>query len=730
VKQIFQNLRDGRIALTDVPCPHLQPGHLLLQSQVSLVSAGTERTLVEFGKANPIEKMRQQPDKVRMVWNKIRADGILPTVSTVMSRLDRPLPMGYCNAGAVLAVGLGVAGFRVGNRVASNGPHAEVVCVPSNLCARIPDEVTDENAAFTVVGAIALQGVRLAQPTLGECFMVIGLGLIGLMTVQILKAHGSRVLGADFDQHKLELARQFGAETVDLSIGEDPIAQAIHFTRGRGVDGVLITAATKSSEPVHQAAQVCRKRGRIVLVGVAGLQLSRQDFYEKELSFQISCSYGPGRYDPTYEQLGHDYPIGHVRWTAQRNFEAILDMMADGRLAMKPLVSHRFDFARAEDAYGLLTNDEPCLGMLLRYANCSPTGANHYREQSVTVNPTTRHATLPISAPVAGVIGAGNYACGTLIPALKKTGIALKTVASLGGSSCGYAARKFGFQEATTKIKRVINDEDINVLVIATRHDSHAQLVCEAMQAGKHVYVEKPLAVNRDQLKMVGEVYQQLSRGGNTPVLMVGFNRRFAPHAKTVRALLGTVHEPKCLVYTVNAGAVPSDHWLHDPAVGGGRVVGEMCHFIDLLRFLIGHPAVSIQVAGSGKGNGSPFCLDSVSATGAFPDGSSGTIHYFVNGHKSFPKERLDVFCAGKVLQLTNFRKLKGFGWRGFSNQRLWRQDKGNMACTQAFVQAVREGKANPIPFEELVEVTKLTFDVNDALALQPSAPIGGRVNG
>lgn len=711
MKQILQSLSNGRTELADIPCPQVKAGHLLIRTSTSLVSAGTERMLIEFGKAGLISKARQQPDKVRMVLDKIKTDGLMPTVDSVRSKLDRPLPLGYCNVGVVLEVGKGVEGFSVGDRVVSNGYHAEVVCVPKNLCARIPDTVNDEAAAFAVIGAIGLQGIRLAQPTLGETFAVTGLGLIGLITAQLLQAHGCKVLGIDIDQARLEIARQFGIVTVDLS-KEDPIAAGIAFSNNRGVDGVIITAATQSSEPVRQAAKKCRKRGRIILVGVTGLELSRADFYEKELSFQVSCSYGPGRYDPQYEQQGKDYPLGYVRWTEQRNFEAVLDTLALGRLDVKPLISHRFPLEQAEEAYELLSGKEPYLGVLLQYPKsrripdeepCSPS----LRLVDVQAIPNHSEKTGGV-APAIAVIGAGNFTTQAILPAIKKSGARLKIVASSGGVSGMHAGRKFGFEETTTETAQVFTDSDVDAVFVATRHDTHARFVLDSLRAKKHVFVEKPLCLTLEELGEIARANEEHAGA----MLMVGFNRRFSPHVQKMKSLLANLNEPKSLIVTVNAGTVPADHWTQDPAVGGGRVIGEVCHFIDLLRYLVGQPIECTQVTGMGKGAGLAAADDKVSVTMRFSDGSFGTVHYLSNGDKSFPKERVEVFCSGRILALDNYRVLKGYGWPGFRKMKLWRQDKGHVSEVQAFIKAVQQGGPQPIPFAEIEEVTKITLEV------------------
>lgn len=718
MKQILQSLKTGATEVAEVPCPAVKQGQLLIRSSRTLVSAGTERMLVEFGKAGWIAKARQQPDKVRMVLDKIKTDGLMPTVEAVFNKLEQPLSLGYCNVGVAMEVGSGVSDFSAGDRIASNGKHAEVVSVPMNLCAKVPENVSDDEAAFTVIGAIGLQGIRLAQPTLGEAVVVTGLGLIGLVTVQLLRAHGCRVLGIDFDPEKLALARQFGAEVVNLSAGEDPVAAANLFSRGRGIDAVLITASTKSSEPVHQAALMCRKRGRIVLVGVTGLALSRADFFEKELSFQVSCSYGPGRYDANYEEKGIDYPAGFVRWTEQRNFEAVLDMMADGRLDVKPLISHRFPIDDAEEAYALVGGAEPSLGILLQYPTETQKPEAALRRPTVELSAPTRPSSGEESGgkpPVVGFIGSGNYATAVLIPAFKETGARLKMVASSGGVSGVHAARKFGFEATTTDTENVFSDTRINTVVITTRHDSHARLACHALNTGKHLFIEKPLALTLSELAAIEQSYAAAHEAGTNPLVMVGFNRRFAPQIQKMKTLLNGVKESKVFVVTVNAGAIPPGHWTQDSAVGGGRIVGEACHFIDLLRFLANSPIIRFQAVSIGKAPGG-MAEDKASITLHFEDGSIGTIHYLANGHKSFPKERLEVFAGGRILQLDNYRKLKGFGWPGFRTMNLWRQDKGQKACAISFVRAIEQGGPAPIPFEDLMEVSRVSIEAAEML--------------
>lgn len=714
MKQILQNLENGDTQLEEIPCPSVKAGCLLIRTHVSLVSAGTEKMMVDFGKANLIDKARQQPDKVKMVLDKVKTDGLLPTIETVRSKMAQPLPLGYCNVGEVIEVGKGVEGFNVGDRVASNGKHAEVVCVPSNLCAKIPDSVDDESAAFTVIGAIALQGIRLVKPTLGETVVVTGLGLIGLVTVQLLRANGCRVLGVDFNASKLAMAKELGADIVDLSKGEDPIKSANSFSRGNGVDAVIITASTKSNQPMHQAATMCRKRGRIVLVGVVGLELSRADFFEKEISFQVSCSYGPGRYDPSYEEGGQDYPLGYVRWTEQRNFEAVLDALESKNIDVQPLISHRFPLEQIKEAYDLVGNGSPSMGILLQYPDEQAKTLDEVRVQTVKlVESTQAKATDNVNV---GFIGSGNYATMVLIPAFKKTGANMISVASSTGISGVHAGKKNGFSETTTDTEGLINSSNINTVIITTQHNSHAYFVCELLKAGKHVFVEKPLALQLDELVTIENEYRAAWSRGDNPLLMVGFNRRFSPQIQKIKLLLESAKEPKSFIMTVNAGDIPPEHWTQDKSVGGGRIIGEGCHFIDLLRFLAGAPIVKYQAMMMGEAAGVKIRDDKVSISLAFDDGSFGTVHYLANGNKSFPKERLEVFCGGGILQLDNFRKLHGYSWPGFSKMNLWSQDKGNQACASAFVNAVRKGQQSPISFDELIEVSKTSIHIAESL--------------
>ena len=708
MKQVLQNLSNGNTSLVDAPCPKNIKSNVLIATSKTVVSVGTERMLVNFGKANYFNKAKQQPDKVKRVLNKIVTDGLMATVNAVRSKLDQPLPLGYCNAGVILESD--VDGLEPGDRVVSNGNHAEVVRVPKNLCVKIPDDVDDESASFTVLGAIGLQGIRLIQPTMGECFVVTGLGLIGLLSVQMLRANGCRVLGIDLDSNKCELARKFGAETVDLSKGDDPIIIAQAFSRGRGVDGVLITAATQSDEVIHQSAEMCRKRGRIVLVGITGLNLRRDDFFKKEITLQVSASYGPGRHDSFYEDEGNDYPVGFVRWTEQRNFEAVLDMMSSGVLDVKSVITHRFDIENAIDAYSLLDNPD-ALGIVLNYPS--------QNQEALTKSKIKLNAQAPkiinSSIPCVGFIGAGNYASRILIPAFKEAGVVLDTLVTSGGISGVYHGNKNQFVTASTETKDLWINDKINTVAIVTRHDAHAQQVLEALKSGKNVFVEKPLALTLNDLDMIDKAYHDANKS-NTIRLMVGFNRRYAPHIVKMKELLNSHKSAKSIIMTINAGAIPTEHWTQNSLIGGGRIIGEACHFIDLMRHLIGHKIKGFTATMMGNTPGIELREDKTSITLSFEDGSFGTIHYLANGGSTFPKERIEVFCDDAVLQMDNYRVLTGYGWPRFKKMKLFRQDKGQKACVKAFTDSIINGKESPILYEELMESSRVSIEVANSL--------------
>ncbi|KPA16944.1 dehydrogenase [Candidatus Magnetomorum sp. HK-1] len=697
MKQLLHSFKTGNVTLMDTPLPHYSDTQIRIQSQCSLISAGTERMLINFGKAGYIQKARQQPEKVRQVFEKIQTDGLLTTIDAVQSKLNQPISMGYCNVGKVHALGRDVIDFQIGDRVLSNGPHADMVCVGNRLCARIPNSVDNISATFAVPGAIALQGIRLLNPTLGESIVVIGLGLIGLLTVQLLRANGCRVMGLDMNTKRCELAESYGAEAIQVSNNFDPIPACLQFSNGRGIDGVLITAATQSNELVDQAAKMCRKRGRIVLVGVSGLNLDRSLFYEKELSFQVSCAYGPGRYDVAYEDKGQDYPLPYVRWTAQRNMEAVLELMASGSITVESMVSHRFPFEQAQAAYDLIHDQSSTyLGVILEYANEKSDEFTY--QKSLKINSTQKEMPATI-----GLIGAGNFTGQVLLPSLKKTRARLKTIASKSGVSGTYLAQKFHFENSTTDMESIFEDPDITCVIITTRHNSHAPLVMRALNAGKHVFVEKPLCLTENELHDIQNKLKSLAP--EPPVLMLGFNRRFSPFVKKIMNFRKKISTPLSMIMTVNAGEIPKDHWTQDIKVGGGRILGEVCHFIDLLRYISQSPIKSIHTTGIPNETN-----DTLSIQMTFDNGCIGNIHYFSNGHRRFPKERLEIFAEGNIIQLDNFKSIKCYGKLKIKNSFPYRQDKGHSAEISEFVSSICQGTGAPIPLDEIFEVMNATL--------------------
>ena len=713
MKQIIQDLSSGETRMVDTPRPSSKKGNLVIDSRRSLISVGTERMLVDFGKASLLSKARQQPDKVKQVLDKVRTDGFFTTFDAVKSKLGQPIPLGYSSVGVVTDTG-GTSELVVGDRVVSNGPHAETVRVPKNLCARIPDSVSDDTATFAVVGSIGLQGVRLVNPTIGEAIVVIGAGLIGLMTVQILLANGCRVLAMDYDSAKLALAQQYGAEICNLSDKVDAVEAGMVFSDQRGVDAVLITASTKSNDPIENAAQMSRKRGRIVLVGVTGLNLSRDYFYEKELSFQVSCSYGPGRYDPAYEEGGNDYPLGFVRWTEKRNFETVLGLMASGKIDVTKMISKQLAFEKAPDAFQSLGEDKNLLGVVLSYDS-----SDEDRQPQTVELPGSSGTRAVVGNPAIAVIGAGNYASRVLIPALTKISANLGPIVTSSGLSGTITGEQSHATQSSTDIDIILKNTDIPAAIVATQHNSHAALTAQLLRAGKDVFVEKPLAVTHEQLADVREAYERASKKRNAPRLMVGYNRRFSPYTIAMKELVDRAQAPKSFIMTMNAGAIPADVWIQDNEVGGGRIIGEACHYIDLMRFLAGHRIIEIKAQKMGHNSSEDVTEDKAILLLRFADGSHGSIHYLANGATSFPKERVEVFANGSVLQIDNFKSLRGFGWPGFRGKSGWRQDKGQAACVAAFYQSILNGEPSPIPPGEIFEVAQATLEAADILRAQ-----------
>lgn len=718
MKQLLQNMRDGETVVTEVPTPTPPPGMALVKVAASLVSAGTERMLVEFGEKSLIDKARSRPDLVRQVLDKMRREGLISTLQATFNRLDQPMALGYSSAGTIISLGANMEGFKVGQRVACAGGgyavHAEYNLVPRALLTPLPDSVDFESAAFTTLGAIALHGFRLAEPQVGERVAVIGLGLLGLMTVQIAAAAGCKIFGIDTNPERVKLAEQFGLSACVRDRAEES-AQA--FTANRGFDVVLICADTTSNDPVELAGAIARDRARIVATGAVGLTIPRKVYYEKELNFINSRSYGPGRYDPSYEENGHDYPIGYVRWTEGRNFQTIVELLESGKLNVQPLITHRFPIEKAAEAYEIITGKKkvPFLGVLLTY----PQDDLNVHASRITF-PSAREARYASKAEGShvrlGVLGAGLFANATLLPAIKKLkDIELIGIASAGGLHAQHSGRKFGFAYACADDEQILNDPSINTVAILTRHNTHTDLAVRALQAGKHVFVEKPLAITPEPLDaIVGAVHA-------SPLLTVGFNRRFAPLAIELGQFLADRTEPLYAHYRVNAGYIPLNHWTQDPAQGGGRIIGEGCHFVDFLTFLTG--AAPVSVTAHALPDNGKYREDNVSMTFTFPDGSLGVVDYLANGDKSFPKERVEVFCGGRVAVLDDFRSLKTTrdGRRKVVKKA---QDKGWSGEWQAFSKAIQEDGEPPIPYEQLVGVTKATFAAIESLRAGQSVKI------
>ena len=724
MKQVLQHARTGEITVSEVPSPQLLPNCVLVRVAASVVSAGTERASAEFAGKSLLQKARSRPDLVREVVSKVRRDGIFSAWQTVRTRLDQPQAPGYSSAGTVIAVGDGVTDIQPGDRVACAGAgfavHAEVTCVPRLLVGRIPtdnpaEEVSFDQAAFATLGAVALHGLRTAEVRLGEQVAVIGLGLLGQLTIQLLKAAGCRVLGMDINPSRAELALRMGADAVAVSASEFRELCAAQ-SRGVGVDAVLITAETPSSEPVNLASAIARERAIVVAVGTVGIDIERRFYYEKELDFRISRSYGPGRYDAAYEQKGRDYPIGYVRWTENRNMEAFLQFLADKTIDVAPLITHRFPVEDAPKAYELIMgkSGQPFLGVVIQYsATCDSSPTLALVSKPDTTAPAPKSAADVLSV---GLLGAGVFACGTLVPALKAAAnTKLIGVCTATGSRSRYAAEKFGFQYCTTDHNRLIHDPGINTVVIATRHHLHAPQVLAALRAGKNVFCEKPLCLSEDELRSIIQAYFA-SDSAHRPVLMVGYNRRFAPMIGQLKSFLSPISEPLALHYRVNAGYLSSDHWVNDREQGGGRILGEVCHFVDLLTFLAASPVTEVE--GRALKNAGRYSGDNVMIALRFANGSEGTISYLANGDRSFSKERLEVFGGGAAAVLEDFRRLDlSRNETKKSVHSRWRQDKGHRNEWAAFENALRQGRNAPIAFDELVNSTLATLRIQESVA-------------
>jgi len=728
MKQIIQDLKKGNTILEEVPQPQIKRGHLLIKTKRSLVSLGTERMLVEFGKSNLISKAKSQPDKVKQVLDKIKTDGLVPTLEAVFKKLNEPLPLGYCNAGEVIAVGEGVSAFKVGDKVASNGNHAEVVSIPVNLCAKIPENVSYEEGSFAIIGAIALQGLRLVNPTFGETVVVIGLGLIGLIECQLLIANGCNVIGFDFEDEKVKLAEKYGVKAFAVTDPKEQDNIVKSYTINIGADAVIITATSKSNEIISAAANMSRKRGRIVLVGVIGLNISRADFYEKELTFQVSCSYGPGRYDENYEQRGNDYPLPYVRWTEKRNFEAILNAISTGKLDVKSLITEVVPLEEYNKIYENMTGSSS-IASILSYPD------EYDETKTVNVTKSEYGVTHKGTKGILGIIGAGNFTSMMIVPTLKKLNADIKYISSSKGLSSTTLAKKYGIANSTTDYNSVLQDPEVNAVLITTRHNQHASMAIEALKAGKHVFVEKPLAIRQEELENIVEIFNQevgkqksevrgqrsegskeeshVSRLTSHISLTVGFNRRFSPFAKKTKELLGATDIPINVIATMNAGYIPPEVWVHDMGVGGGRIIGEACHFVDLITYFTCSKVKSVYM--SAMGSNPSENTDNAIITLKYENGSQGVINYFANGSKSYSKERIEVYWNNKTVVIDNFREMRGYGVKGFKKIKS-KQDKGHYNQFKEYLEFLKNGGKPLIPFDEIVNTTKATFAAIESL--------------
>ena len=723
MKQVLQNRKTGKVAVVDVPVPALQRGRVLVRTVASLISSGTERAAVEQARKSLLQEARERPDLVRSVLEKAKSEGLQRTFGAVRDKLAASQALGYSASGIVVGVGDDVTEFRVGDRVACAGlgfaSHAEAISVPKNLCVLLPENVDFEPGAFGTLGAIALQGVRLAEPTLGEAVVVIGLGLVGQLTVQLLRANGCRVFGIDLDPKRVELARKLGAEAgflagsagVSPAISNDDTTQAVNvWTSGRGADAVLITAASDSNQPIELAGQISRVKGRVVVVGSTGLKIPRQTFYTRELALKISMSYGPGRYDPEYEERGHDYPFGYVRWTEQRNIEAFLQLISEGTVNVAGLITHRFPVADAERAYELIAGSasnvrEPHLGVLLQY------DPEPELKREIELSGPALVSQRPEDQVRIGVIGAGNYLRAVVLPQFKSAGAEFCSIATASGISARDVGNKFGFARAVSDADTVISDPEVNLVVIGTRHDLHAELARRALERGLHVFVEKPLALGDNELDGLLEV-----AAGAAGRFMVGFNRRFSPLAAKAKDFFAGRRAPLSILYRVNAGRVPRDHWTQDSREGGGRIVGEVCHFVDLLQYWTEAPPVSVFAEAIAGSNPEIVSDDSVFITVRFADGSNGCIAYLAEGDKTLLKERVEIFGEGKVFVLDDFRNAQLYKNGREEILKLRSQDKGQAEEAKAVCKMVLQGGPSPIALEELAATTRATFRIKDSL--------------
>ncbi len=686
--KVVSDIRTGRVSVREIPEPQAPRSRILIANEISVISPGTEKMVVELARKSIIGKARERPDQVRRVIEKLKSEGLFSTIAQVLNKLDEPMSLGYSSAGTVIACGEGIHQFKPGDRVASNGPHAGVVCVSPHLCARIPDNVSFDQAAYAVLGAIALQGIRLANVGIGESVFVIGLGLVGQITTSLLKIAGCRVVGTDPEPWKCETALKMGAQAARPGISQSDVYS---MTKGLGADAVMVCASTRSDEPIQLAAEAVRKKGRVVVVGAVDLKVPRRPFYFKEAELVVSCSYGPGRYDPEYEERGHDYPIGYVRWTEQRNMQAVLDLMGEGKLDLSPLTTHRFRIEEAEKAYSLIEEGkERYLGIVLEYPV--------YKPERPVRRIDRRTSKPPAGVLSFGVLGAGNFARTTILPALKKIGgVYPRIICSAGGLSAHHGGEKFDFDAVTTDEDQVYNDREVKAVFVLTRHDLHAGQVIKALKAAKHVFVEKPLAITIEEIAGIEELLCE-----NGPIVMVGFNRRFSPPAKEIRRFLSDVKGPVAVSIRFNAGSIPPDHWVQDDEIRGGRIIGEACHGIDLAVFLTGSPVVRVYAESAGGSDTPKMTDDRCFITLRHANGSISNIAYLAGGDRAYPKERVEVIGGGRVAVIEDFKEIVTTCGGKTRRSRYWSRRKGHREELEAFIRAVIEGGAWPIQWEEI----------------------------
>jgi len=696
LKIALKNFKNGKVSLEDAPIPSISENELLIKNSFSVISPGTERMLLEFGKSNLLSKAIKQPERVKQVIEKISNDGLKATYDSVSTKLNEWTTSGYSSCGEIIESK--ADGFKAGDFVISNGPHSEYVAVNKNLCALVPKNVSHEEASFTVIASIALQALRLAKPTQGETFVVYGLGLIGLILVQLLKSNGCKVIGIDLDEDRLELAKQYGATSLGSLDDSTLIDSSLSLTKNLGVDGVFLTLSSKSNDPISNAAKMCRKRGRVILTGVTGLKINRQDFYEKEITFKVSSSYGPGRYDPSYEDKGIDYPFEYVRWTEKRNFEAILDLLSEKTISFQKLISHKFSLNSIEEAYDTLVNDKP-LGIVLKYETKE-------EKNQKKINLPVKFKPKGVSNHSLALIGAGLHAQKSILPYLGKSNFTLDTLASKKGVSLVKLAKKFNFNSVTTNLNEIFSSEEIDTVIISTKHDSHAELVLKAIQNNKNVYVEKPLCLTLEDIEKIEKKLDNFSGK-----LSIGFNRRFSPAVDIIENLLGNIKSQKSFVYTINSGKLDKDHWTKDSAIGGGRIIGEICHFLDLLVFLTKEKIIDFAITSMSDNSEECYVISL-----KFADGSIASINYFSNGHNKVSKENLKIFTEGKYLELNNFLKLWGYGWKNFSKKTFLVQQKGHKESIRTFLNSVYKNDIAPINLDELLHVSEMSIKINNAL--------------